>query len=79
MKKEISLQYIFNETNICNFTLLLKTARGIESAIWERKYYTYTLRHIPYDTESLIIAHMSGESIVLVVSTSFDTGDYNYK
>lgn len=78
MKKEIRLQFIFNEKNIYNFTLLLKTARGIENAILERKYYTYTIRHIPDGTESLIIAHMSGESIIFVVDTSFKAAFYAF-
>lgn len=66
-----------NMMHICNFSMHVKTPNGTKEGIWERKYYKFTLRQIPNDTEALIIALSSGESIEFLIDTPFAIGDFS--
>jgi hypothetical protein len=64
--------------HICKFSLLIKTADGIEMMKWERKYYTYTLLQIPNKVESIIVIPLEGVSVELSLITPFFLTDGKY-
>lgn len=78
----IGIKLIRDEMHICNFSLNLKTPRGMENAIWDRINYTYTLRQMmPNDAEFLLMEHGSAEFIefILTISSQFSTSEYHKK
>lgn len=73
--KSVSIEFVENGTRICNFSLPFKTQRGIENAVWERMFYTYTVRQIPDDAAALtLMTSVPEEFVEYIISVPFQTG-----
>jgi cell division protein FtsX len=73
----ITLQLLIDRMHICNFSLQIKTTKGVEEVKWERKFYTYQLLQIPSDAESIIVKPLEGESLEFLIIVSLEITGIN--